>query len=274
MGNAPDWNRHSAIAGYGQWVFAGISIAVAVWLGTKEPAAAQAMSKSGTDFVAQAKVHAWVLWTAAIYAVGLIVASALDFIARKSKAGVPAQDLNERDKQELAFARAKLLASENRADVLSAQLEGCKAKLLSDAPRLVVRYVKDGATHRQLVIKNDRGSSAVAVEISSITSKDRNGATFIHEITTIPSRIGLIASGTSELCRLIVKSGRNQSICPLEDALADGTPEAVDTATISYEDSDGIAFYRECTLTKHTDGSVEWYAGPVRLRVLTSAKLA
>jgi hypothetical protein len=79
---ATDWNRHSAIAGYGTWVLSTIGIIVAVWLAFRRPAGA-GIAASQQEGASNNMSAMWVLLAVSvIYAVGIAVAAGLNVKAK------------------------------------------------------------------------------------------------------------------------------------------------------------------------------------------------
>jgi len=134
-----------------------------------------------------------------------------------------------------------------------------------DAPSVIVECRTDGSWEN-LVFRNEKPKMAIKVRVVSMVTREPNGATFTHTLSTIPTPLQLVSNTGPVECRLIAMDGRTGSGMPLSSILSVGTDQTVDTARIEYDDSDGTGYYREFALTRQTTGDIFWDPGPVRLR--------
>jgi hypothetical protein len=183
----------------------------------------------------------------------------LVFQAQKSEAMQAASESESKTRQELEVRARK--AEQALQEAASRNLGA-----LNEAPSLLVTYAVSPHFEAILRFMNDKSRAAVKVEVGSMISRDPNGATFRHDLITIPSIVPIVIQGRAEECQLISSDGRanNQVVCALADMLRKGQMDTVDLVIVNYEDSDGTKFAREFTLTRHTDDSVSWIPGPVR----------
>jgi hypothetical protein len=162
-------------------------------------------------------------------------------------------------------------AHKKRADELQEQINTISNTFRTDAPSLIVKYEYNNG-RQVLTFVNDSIFAATTAEFDPpfIIATESNGGVFKHEIMTIPGTIPVIGNRASDRCELITKDIKQNCITGLMDIIRREPPGTVNTVTLNYLNSIGVAFSRVFTLRRHVDDTVEWKPGPIRLRGLNA----